>query len=306
MKKQSSLSAAALHFLTGGATTHLVQNVATRTGLRNKGVAKSIADNFASGIKGVHDTSLKAKVMSGVRGTLAPDLEIMHHEAWNAGNRIAPLYNKMHPRAKVGLRMLAEGKFDRFAKLKSRMKFDESIATKLDLVQDKIPISKALKYSPEEANRMKEVFADKNSPILSNIVKRIGRGKLPAKSAPGAPSTKLPALVGTGAGVLAGDYVTSTINAIKNSSIIPAVKNNKYMKKIIDKLHSVMIRKPIKQGYANPDKDFVHGFKNRAMEFGWNPTSQTLKHTASKVANNLEESSIDSKKVKDTLGKIKG
>lgn len=306
MKKQSSISTAALHLLTGGATTHLVQNIATRTGLRNKGVAKSIANSFAGGIKGVHDTSLKAKVMSGVRGTLAPDLEIMHHEAWNAGNKLAPVYNGMHPRAKAGLRMLAEGKFDRFSKLKSRMKFDKATVDKLDSLQDKIPVRKALLASPKTADNMKKMFEDKNSPILSNIVKNIGRGKVPVKSAPGAPSTKLPVIAGTGAGILAGDYATSMVNAIKNSSIVPAVKNNKYLKGAVDKLHHLIIHHPMEKGYANPGRDFIHGVKNRIMEFGWSPTSQTLKHTASRFAENLEKGFIDSRKVKDTVEKIKG
>lgn len=297
MQKQSSLTAAALHFLTGGATTHIVQNIATRTGIRNKRIAQSVADHFASGMKGVHDNSLKAKFLSGVRGTLAPDLEILHHEAWNAGNKLGPVLDKVGPRAKAGLRMLAEGRTDRFNKLKSRMRFDTETVQKLDAAQNHVSVRAALKASPETASKMKALFSDKNTPLLSNITRNIGRGKLPKVQAPGAPSTKLPALVGTGVGIAAGDFATAGVNAIKNSSMIDAVKNNKYLSKGVNKLHGLIVHHPLEKGYANPGRDFVHGLKNRVMEFGWSPVSQTLKHTSSQVAKNLEEGHVNSSKL---------
>ena len=301
LEKSSSLSAATLHFLTGGATTHIAQNIATRAGIRSKHVASTVANSFASGIKGVHDTSVRAKLLSGLRGTLAPDLEIMHHEAWRLGNKLGPIINSVSPRTRAGLRMLSEGKFSKFNKLKSHMKFTNEIAEAVDQAQKVISVRAALKFSPRTAANMETVANSRDNPFLSNIIKNIHRGKLPAKHSAGPPSEYLPTMAGVGSGLLVGDIATAGVNAIKNSSNIDAVKKNKYLGKVVDKLHNIIIKHPVEKGWTNPHGNFLHGFNNKVLEYGWSPTSQTLKHTSSEVARTLEDGHIDPSKVRARL-----
>lgn len=260
--------------LGGAALTHIVQNVATNQAIKNKHVAKYLANSLTQGYHGVVDTSLKAKAMRSAASILIPDVAAAHKAAHQAGGALKEALHGSTPRQRAASRMAVEGRFDKLRKYKMH---EDPVVNKVHaLVQKHLP--SVTNLSSTQTAHAEALWKDKSHPLLSNIAKNIGRGNTPVGSQfkPGQLTQHLPALSSAAAAVV--EPSAALIDGAKALAGSKVVQANKYGKKAVDMLQKTFITDPIKKG-LNSMQD-VKGIKHQASKFLFNPTSAHLKRTA--------------------------
>lgn len=282
LEKQSSASGLVLW--------HLGQNAATRKMLRSKAVGGRIADAFQQGVHGVHEGSLKRKATSVATSVVSPEVEALYRKANQVGQSVGPELKALPRRAQVGLRQLSEGRFADFDKLQGRMGLTEG---------HKSTFHKVLSHaSPEVANAVKTVqnapasvkslaqrqWTSPDHPILSNVVSGLSRGKAsPSKPVSGAMRQSSPLL--SQVATAAVDAPGAVMNAVKASTLIDKVRNNKYLGKAIGKIEHHFTTHQAQVGAANPGiNKFKGGLKNFASEYVVNPMSHSIKNTSATLS----------------------
>ena len=275
LEKQSSL-------LAGAIGTHIAQNVFTRYLVRTPEAAQKLANSFASGYHGVVDNSWGHKALSIVAGAASPDLAIMHKQMHALGSALGPHLRMLTPRQQVGVRMIAEGKFQHLvAQGHHRDPAIQNIARMISL-HTKMPIHNIGDLSQEGAKKLEEVWHSPEHPLLSNIARRIGRGKLPEVSKPAQAQSLLHAGIGAvSAGLV--DPAAGLLNSAKTFASSHYAERNKYIAHASRLMREHLIEHPIMQGAKQHGEDFLRGIKNRAVEFGVNPMTASLKHTSSAI-----------------------
>lgn len=259
----------------GAVATHLVQNLATRTAFKSPSVGKSIANSFANGLKGGHESGVVPSLKRIGRSVAVPDVEIAHREATRAGIALRDHINPLPDRAKAGLRMLSEGRVDAYQKLKNRIPEEsrskiEGIARNVNLPVDKV-------------KGLKEMWRSPDHPMLSNVVSRLGRGKAAESIKPGMPSHKpgtvaaaLSSVADVGGGALSTAKMLTQSKRVQESSI---------GKKLIGKAHEILLRNPVKKGFTQGTEGKVIKGLSRLKEVGYdlgvNSTSASLKRSSS-------------------------
>lgn len=275
-------------FLVGMGLTHLGQNPSTRVGLRSPKFGQSVADSFRQGMDGVHDGSLKARAASALRSVAAPDLEIIKHKAGELGKAVGPRVKELPVRAQAGLRMISEGRFNDFSKLRKHMGLtvahEQSISHIVKQVGEShgVPVEGMLASSKAEKDKLEKLWKSPDPPVLSNITSHLSHGKPAEKPIAGLPSVGKRIATGAATGLL--DPAAGLVNAGKLSILSDAVKNNKYGKKLLDFAEKTFVKKPAASGWEHPsDNGFSTGLKNKAYEYLVNPTSATIKNTSSSI-----------------------
>jgi hypothetical protein len=271
LEKQSSL-------LAGTAISHLAQNIATNQALKSKKVAKYLANSFTEGYHGVVNKSFKAKAARSATSVITPDVAAAHTAAHEAGGHLSEVLHGATKRQRAAARMAVEGKFDTLKKL--NMHEDPVVKAVHGVLQKHLPTIKNL--SDKHLGELSKLWKDKSHPLLSNIAKNIGHGKVPVGSnfVPGKHTQALPLLSAMSvAPIEPGAAILDGAKALAGSK---AVQGNKYGKKAVDFLKKTFITNPLKHGAES--KVPVGGFKHEAYKYLGNPTSAHLKRTAAAIS----------------------
>lgn len=271
--------------LVGGALiTHLAQNAGTAAALKNKHVAKYLANSFAQGAKGVMDKSLKSKAGRAVLGAGLPDIAVAHKTMHDLGHSMKGILEHASNKQKVGLRMLTEG---RFSDLKKHgLHKDQLIQKAHEHLSKHLGLPK-LEHLVEKSDKIEHLWKDKSHPLLSNISKHISRGKVGEGKhiVPGKLTAK--PVIGGALASFAVDPAAGTLNTAKSLMSSKKVTENKYGKKVVDMLHNQFIKHPIEAGIKAKGK--ISELKNKAYKFGVNPLSANLKRTSSALTDALKD-----------------
>lgn len=271
--------------LGGAAITHVIQNVATNQALKNKGVAKYLANSLSQGFHGVVDTSLKEKMRRSAASILTPDISAAHKAAHDAGGKLKDILSKATKRQAAAARMAVEGRFDKLQKYKMG---DDPIVQKVQgLAKDYLPTLSDISKGANNQS-LRDLWKDKSHPLLSNIAKNIGRGEVPKgpNFKPGNLNQTVPTLSSIAIAPLEPSAaIIDSTKALAGSSV---VQSNKYGKKAVDFLQKTFIETPVRHGSEALSE--VKGFKHEASKFLINPTSAHLKRTTAAISQAAKQS----------------
>lgn len=271
LEKSSSLIA-------GAALTHIVQNVATNQALKNKKVAKYLANSLTQGYHGVVDTSIKAKATRAAASVVVPDVAAAHKAAHQAGASLKDILSGATNKQRAAARMAIEGKFEQLKKYK--MHEDPIVKRVQDLASEHLPTLNDI--SKGSSKTMSDLWRDKTHPLLSNIAKNIGRGEVPkgSKFKPGSMNQTLPTLSSLAVAPL--EPSAAAIDGIKALAGSSAVQSTRAGKTAVDFLRKTFVDDPLKKGLSSTVE--VKGLKHEASKIFLNPTSAHLKRTAAAVS----------------------
>lgn len=277
---------AILSELAGLAGFHLGSNALVRTLLRSKKAGKRIADSFAQGTRGIIDGSAYRRAGSTLQSMVAPEMEILYHQASELGRKLQDHLPSTHPRVQAGLRMLSKGQFNRYDRLKKHMGMSPSIEAAIDHYADAagtihgIPFRKIMDAPPHIKSQIEEIWHDPNHPLLSNVLSRISKGSIHAsREIKGKLNEYAPlAAQALTAGI---DQVGAGLNALKTMTLIDKVKRVPYLGAGIDRVEDYFTKHQAEIGRAHPGfNKYLYGAKNRLMEFGANAASASIKNTS--------------------------
>lgn len=270
--------------LIGGAiATHLLQNIGVQKALSSKRTAQYLADSFTEGVHGVVNNSARAKATRIATGAALPDVAAAHKTMHEVGRAMSPTLKDATPRQRAAIRMMTQGKFDRVQRLGLH---NDPVVQKVHGEMSKHVPLPPLDASLEKLKGAQSLWHDKDHPILSNILKNSGRGKVPKGDhfVPASATAKLPAL-GAATSALV-DPAAGMLNGAKAMAVSKAVTQNKYGAKAVGMLQNQFVKNPIKAGLSNPtynSKSLAH----KAYQYGVNPVSANLKSTSSALASKL-------------------
>jgi uncharacterized protein YbjQ (UPF0145 family) len=255
---------------------HVAQNLSNRFALRSKSQGKALAESFANGIRGGHKGGAAEAVKRGLRTVVAPDLELMHKAVNELGHKMKGQVEGMHPRAKVGLRMLSEGRAGAYQKLQGR------IPEEARLKAEGVAKGLGLPTSTTAHKDLAEIWKSPKHPLLSNVVAKLGRGRPSANLVAGHhPSS--PGLVSSAALTVA-EPVAGAITGAKMLAETKAVQGTTVGKKFVDKVRSLMVAKPAAKGFNQGQGVAKHTaldkLKESAMDFGVSSTSASIQRTS--------------------------
>lgn len=272
--------------LAGAALTHLVQNVATNQALKNKKVAKYLANSLTQGYHGVVDTSIKAKATRAAASVVVPDVAAAHKAAHQAGASLKDILSGATNRQRAASRMAVEGKFEQLKKYK--MHEDPVVKKVQDLAAKHLPTLNDI--SKGASKSLSDLWKDKTHPLLSNIAKNIGRGEVPKgpQFKVGNMNQTLPTL--SSIAIAPIEPSAAAIDGIKALAGSSAVQSTQTGKKAVDFLRKTFIDDPLKKGMKAAAE--VKGLKHEASKFLLNPTSAHLKRTAAAVSQAAKSSQV--------------
>ena len=282
LQKQASLSGLALW--------HLGQNSITKGMLHSKAVGKHIANAFQQGLAGTHEGSLKRKLTSAVTSIASPEIEAMYRTANKVGHDLKDKLPSLHPRAKVGLRQISEGRFNDFDKLRGRMRLSAEdnhlinhVAGRIEK-EMKVPIKSIMDAPATLKAEAQRHWSSNKHPLLSNIASTLSRGN-PIATKPVAKNMRQATPLATQAVTAAIDAPGAAINAAKTSTLIDSVKNNKYFGKAVNKVEDYFTKHQAELGAAKPGVNrYKGGLKNAFNEYVVNPMSASIKNTSATMA----------------------
>lgn len=267
------ISLALLH----AGAVHVGQNLAIRQALNTKALAKHVAKGFSEGVNGTIDKSLKAHAGRALFGATLPEVNAMQNAARKAGETVSGSVKSLHPRQKVGLRMLSEGRVDAFKH--HGFHEDKGVVGAYDALRTGYKQLPELNHVLDSGGA---AFKDKKNPLISNIVKNISRppknmGKqLPGKAHAGSS-------IAGGLATMAVDPVAGTLNTAKNLAQSSRFNASKIGHAMTSKLEHMMAVSPAKKGWSNPDKTFM-GPKNRVKELLLNPLETHISRASAAVS----------------------
>lgn len=270
LEKRSSLIA-------GAAITHLAQNVATNQALKNKSVAKYLANSLSQGYHGVVDTSLKSKITRGLSSIITPDVSAAHKAAHEAGGELRTILQNASKRQKAAARMAVEGRFEDIKKYK--LADDPIVKSVQTLASKHLPTVKDIANA--DSQTLRNLWNDKSHPLLSNIAKNIGRGEIPNGSQfkPGSMNQTIPTLSSIAIAPL--EPSAAALDITKALAGSKTVQGNKYGKMATDFIQNTFINNPVKKGLNSVSE--VKGLGHQASKLLVNPTSAHLKRTSAAI-----------------------
>ena len=281
LNKEASLALAAL--------SHLAQNLTTKAALQSRRAGRRIARAFQTGAEGGHDSSILRRATSALASVASPEMEVMYREANKLGHSMAPYLPGMSRRAKVGLRQLTEGRVDDYARLKHRMKLGPVEQAGMDTAMGamekhfKIPMKQIVDADPAAHKEIRHAFESDTQPLLKNYVGQLTRDAGPIRKFKAGQmheatplAHQLPAL--------AADPIAGALNVAKTAPLVKRIKENKYLKKPIQKVEDYFTTHQAELGAAHPGIDaFKHGVKNKLFEYVVNPMSANIKNTSATI-----------------------
>ena len=306
LQKDASLAAAG--------ALHLIQNLVTKGALNSRKAGQRVAQSFQHGLAGVHEGSAQRKAVSAAASILSPEMESVYREANMLGHHVKGDWDKLHPRAKVILRKMTRGEIPNpdqaakaarltvqqqadmgqlIGKVKARLKSSKTFGggspeANTDRLQKAVETVKAI---PEEnVDQLRSLFHSKDHPLLKNYVAEIGKKQAPPKvPVPGPMRDYTPAALN--AGLAVADPYTAAANLSKTLPIVKKIKQNKYVKRVLDKMDEVFITGPIKKSIEDPKLDagiggdtLLQKAKNFGSEYILNPMAHSAKNTAGTIA----------------------
>lgn len=279
LEKSSSIIASA-------AATHLAQNIATNQALKNKSVAKYLANSFSQGAHGVVDTSKKSRAIRGVSAALTPDISAAHTTAHRAGQAMSEVLGRASKRQKVGIRMITEGRFDDL--VKHNLHKDPIVQEAHSQIRKHMPgipdLAQVEKHKDRLSN-LRKLWKDKSHPILSNVMSNISRGSKPVGDQfKSGRLTQKDTIAGSLAAAIA-EPVAGGIDAAKTLMVSKTVTGTKVGKAVADFGHNTFVKSPVKKGLSGV---VPTGVKHEAYKFAVNPVSAHLKRTTAALKSAVE------------------
>lgn len=273
LEKKASLIA-------GGVAMHLAQNAAVKGLLSNKATGKYIGHAFNEGVRGVVDKSIGGYAKRIGAGAVAPDIGVMHAKMHELGEKMAPHLKDLNLKQRAVLHhAVSKGslptKYKHYAndnKVHAAYSVARSHAKKELGV--KLPHLKDLVENKSISN----LWKSKDHPLLSNIAKNIGSGKPTGKNYKPGHLTSKEGFAGS-ALIGAADPAAGLLGGLKASMSSKVFTNNKYGKKISDKLEHAFVKKPILEGHASPNHVERKSI-SFAKDIAVSPVSGNLKRTS--------------------------
>lgn len=264
----------------GAILSHVAQNVATKKALSNPTVGRYIADGFNEGVKGVVNSSAKAKATRITAGALVPDVELMHKELHALGTHLRPHIKPLSLPDKAALRHAF-----RFGKVPNKY-VNKLQDPKFRPILDSLKNHKHLKelgISDETfSGKAKQIWKDKNHPLLSNIASQVGRNNPTGKHFKPARLNSGDLAIGSGLAA-AIDPGAGLVDGVKTIAGSKTITKNKYGRLAVDWLRDKFVKKPIEKGLHQPGKKFDSA-KDKAFEYLISPTSMSLSRTSAALS----------------------
>jgi len=298
LEKQSSLIA-------GAAVTHLAQNAAVKAALSNKSVGKYVGHSFNEGVHGVVDKSIGGYAKRIGAAALTPEIGSLHSELHHLGKKMAPHLEGMSLKQRAVLHSaVSKGKipsrYSEFAK-------DPKVLGAYGIAQQhakkqgmNLP---SLSNLASKQNGLSKLWQDKDHPLLSNIAKNVGSGKVNASKFKKGTLSAKEGFVGSAiAGV--AEPSAGLLDGLKAAVSSKKFTDSKIGGKITKMLNDKFVKAPIKKGFEHPNA-YTNKLKNTASDIVSNPLVGNLQRASSAISGALDPVKPPVAKAVSTFSKVK-
>lgn len=271
----------------GAALGHLTQNAITSLALRNKSVAKHLADHFATGYAGKSANSLKSKVGGALTHAVAPDISIAAKGANKLGKQLRRYEPFLDKKDKVALRMASEGRFSDIHKYKLHERpMVQRVMGRLGKSHG-VDLDAVLKS--DKTHDLEKVWQDKKHPLLSNISSNITKGKPIAGATH--KTVRTTGALASSLGLAIAEPGTGALSAVKHLASSATVRKNKIGGALTHHIENMMVKNPVKKGWEQ-GKDYKDNAGKKLFEHVVSPTSAHLQRTSAAVSGVVKNAEI--------------